>query len=389
MKVPAFPIFDADSHVYEPAAIWERYVEPAYRVAARSAFWHHVDAQGLASVVLNSKAGKAMNRSRIVRQAVWRPGMTPDSIGAMDASRYQPINPGSQDAKARLRDMDELGVERALLFPTLFAEYLPVVQNPDVAYALARGYNDWLLEFCDASPKRLYPVAVLPTQDIVFALEELRRMAAKGVKAAFIRPVYTNERFLNYTYFYPLFEELERLNVAAFVHPSPGTTNPEWASTGPFVERVADNLRIGHNIAEAVAPVMDAGTALVGLAFCGHLEEYPKLKLAIAHAGASWVPLALEKVETFATVTPTIRDISLEPGHVFVERPSLVTFDASEVTVARMPDFFATVAAWGSRYPHHDTSTPQEAIETLRRWEVPEGKIAAMMGGNVARFLGV
>ena len=33
-------VIDVDSHVYEPAAIWDDYVEPEYRRRARAAFWH-------------------------------------------------------------------------------------------------------------------------------------------------------------------------------------------------------------------------------------------------------------------------------------------------------------------------------------------------------------
>ena len=44
---------------------------------------------------------------------------------------------------------------------------------------------------------------------------------------------------------------------------------------------------------------------------------------------------------------------------------------------------------WGSRYPHHDTSTPDEAIAMLERHDVAEDTIAAMLGGNAARIFGL
>ena len=37
---------DSDSHVFEPLEIWERYLEPEYRVGARSAFSYHPAASG-------------------------------------------------------------------------------------------------------------------------------------------------------------------------------------------------------------------------------------------------------------------------------------------------------------------------------------------------------
>ena len=35
----AFPVFDADSHVVEPVDVWERYLDPEFRVLGRRALW--------------------------------------------------------------------------------------------------------------------------------------------------------------------------------------------------------------------------------------------------------------------------------------------------------------------------------------------------------------
>ena len=378
-------VIDVDSHVYEPTAIWEQYLDRDYRVVARSAFWHESDAQGLETTLLNGRAARALRRSGINRQACWRPGMTPEAIGQLDPDVLHPITPGARDPAARLRDMDTMGVDRALLFPTLFAEHFPLVENPDAAWALARAYNDWLWDFSRADARRLVPVAVLPLQDPGFAVRELVRVAARGFTAAFIRPSFFAGRFPSHPVFDPLWKRLEELDVAACVHPSPGSTNPEWSCHGAFVERVAANLRIGHPVAESVAPFMDGSTFLTAIAFYGHMERYPKLRLALLHSGAAWVPLALEKSETYLWLFSGIRDVSLEPEHVFFERPSLVSFDSWETPVARMPDVFGEVAAWGSRYPQHDTGTVEEALATFARHGVPETTRAKYLGGNAAR----
>src|SRR5262249_5094733 len=158
---------------------------------------------------------------------------------------------------------------------------------------------------------------------------------------------------------------------------------------GRFVERVAANLRIGHGVAEAVAPFMDSATLLTAMCFYGHLERFPKLRLAFVGAGASWVPLTLEKSETYLWLFSGIRDVSLEPEHVFFGRPSLVSFDAWEEPVARMPDVFGEVAAWGSRYPRHDTSTPEEAGTRLQRRGAPVAAVGAALWGTAPGLFGL
>ena len=383
------PVVDVDSHVYEPRDIWERYLDRDYRVAARSAFLHEVDEDGIETILLNGRRARSLHRSGINRHACWHPGMTPDDVGRLDPELPHPITAGAYDPVARLEDMDAMGVERALLFPTLFAEYFPLVENPDVAWALARAYNDWLFDFATTNSRRLLPVAVLPMQEPSFAVRELRRVAKRGFRAAFVRPSFAAGRYPCHGLYDPVWEELEALDVAACIHPAAGSTNPEWSCHGAFVERVAGNLRAGHDVAESVAPFMDASTLLTGLAFYGHMEVYPRLRLTFAHAGAAWVPLALEKSETYLWLFSGIRDVSLEPEHVFFARPSLVTFDSWETPVARMPDVFGQVAAWGSRYPNHDTGTVEEARAMLGKHGVADETVAGYLGGNAIRHFGI
>src|SRR5262249_2775401 len=273
-------IIDVQSHVYEPAAVWDRFLDQDYRVAARSAFWHDVDEYGIETTILNGRPVRSLRRSGINRHACWRPGMTPDDIGALDPDVRHAITPGAFDPVARIADMDAMGVDRALLFPTLFGEHFPLVENPDVAWALARAYNDWLLDFASADRRRLVPVALLPMQAPTFALRELDRVLEQGVRVVAIRPSFFQGRYPNHPLYDPVWARLEALDVATCVLPSPGSTNPEWSASGPFVERVAANLRIGHGIAEAVAPFMDSATLLTAMCFYGHLERFPRLRLA-------------------------------------------------------------------------------------------------------------
>jgi predicted TIM-barrel fold metal-dependent hydrolase len=383
------PVIDVDTHVLEPSDVWQRYLDAEYRVLARSAFWHEPDGNGGAVTIVNGMAVRPMSLTGINRQAVWRPGMTPESIGALDPTARHPVNPGASDPRARLADMDAMGVECHVLFPTLFAEHFSVVTNPDVAAALARAYNDWIWDFSRAAPARLVPVAVLPMQGVSFAVREAVRVAERGFRAVCIRPAFVSSRFPNHRHYDALWRECVTRDLTVCFHPAVGNTNPEWTSQGSFVERVAANLRIGHDVAEAVAPTMDAATLLTALCFCGHMEEYPRLRLAFVHAGASWVPLALEKSETYLWLLSAIQDVSLEPERVFFQRPSLVSFPSWESTVARMPDVFGDVGAWGSRYPHHDASEPGEARALLERHGVSPDAQAKLLGRNAAGFFGL
>jgi hypothetical protein len=58
----------------------------------------------------------------------------------------------------------------------------------------------------------------------------------------FIRPMFVEGRYLNHPYYDPLWAELERLQITAAVHATPGLWNPEWTSHGPFFEKIKDRL---------------------------------------------------------------------------------------------------------------------------------------------------
>src|SRR6201981_688355 len=237
-----FAVFDADSHVVEPPALWEKYLDLEYRALGKHALWRQEGRTG-AYLKVNGEVFRDRSNPNLPRHALWRPGMTWEAIGELDAHIRHPATEGASNQQARLSDMDAMGVDQALLYPTWFAEGFFQVRDPHVAYALARAYNDWVIDFCKAAPERLFAAAILPLQNMDFALEELSRMAGiPSVRAVFIRPMFLEDRYLNHPYYDPLWAELERLGITAAVHATPGLWNPEWTSHGPFFEKVKDRL---------------------------------------------------------------------------------------------------------------------------------------------------
>lgn len=411
---------DVDSHVYEPPEIWDRYVAAEDRALARAALYHEVDDEGNRLTIVNGAPGKELNRSRLVRQAIWKPGMTVDEIGALDPDVYVPINRGSYDPDARVADMDAMGVDQAVVFPTLFNEYLPLVENPQAAAALARGYNDWVWDFATQTNGRVHPVAILPLHSTLLARRELDRVAEQGFTSVLIRPAYyatnviqghsmrdkiaeaqrqgmrtglggaewSDRHFVENEPFRGLWKHIDELDMVACVHPSLGITGPDCISSGGFAERVSQRLGVAHTIAEPIAHMQDADLFVTTAFFHGLLEDLPSLRLAILHAGTSWVPLALEKSETYLWLSPQFATafVCLEPEEVWDRHPLVVSFDSWEQSVGVMPDRLGAKAAWGSRYPNHDASGPDEARAMLEGEGVDAETIDRLMGGNAAEL---
>ena len=169
MATKDFIVFDSDSHVVEPPALWEKYLDPEYRTLGKHALWRQEGRTG-AYLKVNGEMFRDKGNPNLPRHALWRPGMDWDAIGALDPDVKHPAAEGASDPHARLTDMDAMGVDQALLYPTWFAEGFFLVRDPDVAYALARAYNDWVIDFCKAAPDRLLAAAILPLQNMDFAL---------------------------------------------------------------------------------------------------------------------------------------------------------------------------------------------------------------------------
>jgi predicted TIM-barrel fold metal-dependent hydrolase len=238
MATKRFTVFDADSHVVEPLELWTKYLEPDYRALGKHALWREEGKLG-SYLKVNGKMFRDTMNSNIPRHAIWRPGMTWDQVGELDPRQRHPMTEGASNPKARLADMDAMGIDQALLYPTWFAEGFHLVEDPDVAYALARAYNNWIADFCQAAPKRLFAAAMVPLQSMDFTVEELRRVAKiPCFRGAFIRPMFVEGHYFTHPFYNPLWAELESLGLTAAVHPAAGLWNPEWTSHAPFFEKI-------------------------------------------------------------------------------------------------------------------------------------------------------
>src|SRR5205085_6264397 len=88
------PVVDVDAHVYETEVIWEDYVPDGYKPLARAALWHGFDDDGNRLTIRNGVPVRELGRSALAREAIWRPGMMPRDIGALDPHAFHAPNPG-------------------------------------------------------------------------------------------------------------------------------------------------------------------------------------------------------------------------------------------------------------------------------------------------------
>ena len=106
--------------------------------------------------------------------------------------RYTEVRPAAYNAKARLQDMDQDGIDLAVLYPTMLLG-LQSFKDVDFAEAQARAYNDWCSDHTQEGEGRLFGAGAVPPMhepdDVARVAAEIRRVAElPGMVSVFMRP---------------------------------------------------------------------------------------------------------------------------------------------------------------------------------------------------------
>ena len=209
----------------------------------------------------------------------------------MSPITYDEMRTGCYDPKARLEDMDINHVEASLCFPTFprfCGQTFTEAKDRELGLACVTAYNDWMVEeWCGDSGGRLIPLPIIPLWDAELAAAEVRRNAARGVRAvcfseipAAPRSAVDPHRLLG-----PVLrrvrrhrhrrEHAHRLELANAVDLRPTRRRP-WPP------------RLSFN--NSMASMSD-------FLFSGVLVRFPKLKLAYSEGQIGWIPYILERVD--------------------------------------------------------------------------------------------
>src|SRR2546423_7679543 len=170
----SFPIFDCDSHIVEPPEIWDEYVPANVRTWAKTQFHFHTDSDTL---LIDGRAVPASRERANAAEVGW-PRWDKKEIGRLtpgteEWQRKFGRLKGCRDPHARLRDMDALGTDQVMLFPSWFVR-LALVRDPEAAGVLCRAYNDWVYDYCAADRRRPLPWAGVPVPGVARSIAEPR-----------------------------------------------------------------------------------------------------------------------------------------------------------------------------------------------------------------------
>src|SRR4029079_19767049 len=188
------PIFDADNHYYEATDAFTRHIDPSMR--KRTMQWAEVD--GKTRLLVGGQINRFIPNPTFAR--VSRPGVLEEFFSAKDGvsdmraglGGVEPIEdrPEYRDREARLRVMDEQGIEATLMLPTLGVGMEAALEHDIPALTAAfSAFNRWLLEDWGYNFRdRIYAPPYITLCDPDWAVAELEHALEHDARAALMRP---------------------------------------------------------------------------------------------------------------------------------------------------------------------------------------------------------
>jgi predicted TIM-barrel fold metal-dependent hydrolase len=381
MSLEQHVVADSDLHVMEPPDLWERYIDPAFRHAAPVGLTEMKrDMRVRVKNQVLLKIGSVRPRKDVgTGKTGWRQDHN-DVYARAEASGWSPAS--------QVEAMDAEGVDLAVLFPSrgLFALGLDSTESvgpdglePDFATAIARAYNDWLHDFCQEAPERMFGAGMLAPHDPSAAVEEARRCVRElGFKTVFLSPGAVNRRPWHHPVYDPLWAELERLDVPISFHGG-GQNNlrPD------FGLEIFDKLMMWHTFSQPLG-IMSVVVSLCG---GGVFERFPRLRAALLEGNCSWATWLLHRLDEHYEWVGWFEapELSRKPSEYFLGN-CFVSVEADEEPAADYVKRFGDHnLVFSTDYPHGDSKYPH-SLAAFEKLPLPEESKIRIVGENWERL---
>ena len=379
-----YPIIDADSHVTEPIDMWEKYLEVEFK--SRSPYREQVqeakssERRAIRIDVFSNPFKELKIEGETIyhkiSDKVWDEGI---SQMIRDYNKYAIA---SYDPESQVKAIKKMGVDISFLYPSVGLWLLAIdTMEPQLAGALTRAYNNWLRDFCSYDAEILRGVGAINLHAPEEMVPELRRIAAFGWKAVFLRPNPVKGRLLNDSAYEPFWSECERLGIAVSIHEGSHSRLP---TTGG--DRF--NTRFAMH---ACSHPMEQMMALLALIEGGVLERYPKLRVGFLESGCGWLPYWLWRLDQeYKNLGWEVKDnVKMKPSEYF-HRQCFISMEPSEPYIHEIINYIGSDnLILGSDYPHidHEPDIMKEAV--MLEEKLPKETVKKILWDNPRRFYGL
>jgi predicted TIM-barrel fold metal-dependent hydrolase len=393
-RVLNFPVFDADNHMYETADAFTKFLPPAYEGLVK-----YVDVAGRTKIAVGNVISDYIPNPTF--EVVAAPGAQEDYFkhGNPDGKSRREIMgkairsiPAFREPGPRLELMNELGIDRAIMWPTL-ASLLEerLRDDPPATHVVIHALNQWMHEHWTFNyQERIFPTPVVTLCIVERAIEELRWVLERGARAILIRPApvpgYMGPRSFALPEFDPFWEAVAEAGVLVGMHASDSGYQRylnEWEGVRggemrPFTGGSGFAAIVGHQ----GRAIIDTVASLVGHGLC---TRFPTIRFAPVENGSNWVRPLLEDMEQAYRSAPQL----FEEHPVEVFKRNIYVHPFHEEDPAGLVDLIgADRVLFGSDFPHPEgMADPISFVDELTG--LPADDVRKIMGGNLAGLMRV
>ncbi len=381
MNKHSWPIMDCDLHLMEPADLYEKYLEPAYRDRAPTR--GDRNATGLGNLwFIDGEPYPALRTPQLSRRydELWRKKRRSPEHMAAAKRKF--------DARATLDAMDIEGINEAALYRSS-GGLLPIAVDglePDFAIALSRAFNNWLAEFCQEDNHRLKGVAIIPLADIDLAVEETRRAVNElGFVGITLYPEKVRGRFPFDREVDPLWQVAQELNVAVGIHgSSTGLSDQDFSKK--YFEHPA-----GGTLTHAMSFPVQNIAAMGGMILSGVFERFPDLRVGYLEGNCGWLPWWLYRMDDqWEKYGPSEEGsiLSMKPSDYF-KRNCYISMDPDERGAQQVIEELGDDnLLFSTDFPHSDSAFPHATDEFLSLTGISDESKKKILWDNCRRFYG-
>jgi predicted TIM-barrel fold metal-dependent hydrolase len=359
-KIPR--IVDLDAHLVEPPDIWTPRLPEKYRDVGPRVEYHPNGEIKLDGAMYKEAPGTEgpdvvwwayEDTLTSMKRHIAASGFRPEEV-TLTGTTFDEIRPGCWKVPERIADMDVNHVEAQLCFPNYprFAGQIFLWgKDRELAGLCVKAYNDWMVEeWCGTSGGRLLPLCIVPLWDAEEAAAEVRRNAARGVRAvAFTEmPPYLGLPSIHSGYWDPFFRACDETKTLICLHIGSGTKT----------------LQTSEDATAAVPASLifaNSAASLVDFLYSGVLHRFPGLKLLYAEAQIGWIPYVLERADDVWITHQWSggQENCPEPPSTYYHRQVYSCFFKDPIGVKMLDEVGADHVAFETDYPHSDSTWPR------------------------------
>ena len=383
-------VISADSHMMEPADLWETRLDSKFRDRAPK--------------VIKSESGKGY--------LFIAPGVRPFPVaGGFGIGKsgeelkehlkkgYEAARPSGWDPAERIKDQDIDGVQAEVIYTTLGMPLFGL-DDDELRRACFAVYNDWVGQFRSYSPKRLHPVALVSLDDIPLAVAELERSAKIGLKGAMIWGVPPHDKPYYSELYDPFWAAAQEMKMPLSLHVIT-QRDQKGPSREKTAERTEENQQEENNqvlsggirmLIGTMQPVYQAQRTLSSFIFGKVFERFPELRVVSAENDTGWIAHFMYRSDHMYAKFGTMREntkLKMQPSE-YVRRNIWATFQDDAIGPMTYKFFGEDNYMWASDFPHTDSTWPNSLKVIKQDFEgVPEPVTRKIVCENAAKLYNI